>query len=97
MGLIRNNTSKILSFSTTVFLVLSFTLNASNIYQTTTDLNVRSGPSSKYNSIGVILKGENVFVLDESNSQWFKIDYNGKNAFVSSKFLTHYYKYHSTS
>jgi len=69
-------------------LTVAITLNAADLYQTTADLNLRSGPGSKYNSIGIVKNGENVSVLEKDNSLWFKVEYKGKNGFLSSKFLT---------
>jgi uncharacterized protein YraI len=74
-------------FCTLLCIAITINLNANNIYQTTADLNVRSGPSSKYNSLGVIKKGEKVTVTEKTNPRWFKIEYNGQSAYISSKFL----------
>lgn len=67
---------------------VAINLNATDLYQTTGNLNLRSGPSTKYNSIGVIKNGEKVNVIEKTNSLWFKIEYNGKSGFLSSKYLT---------
>ena len=80
-----NNNIRI--FFTLLLLTVAITLNAADLYQTTADLNLRSGPGSKYNSIGIVKNGENVSVLEKDNSLWFKVEYKGKNGFLSSKFL----------
>jgi hypothetical protein len=80
--------NNIRTFFTLLLLTVAITLNAADIYQTTADLNLRSGPGSKYNSIGIVKNGENVSVLEKDNSLWFKVEYKGKNGFLSSKFLT---------
>ena len=49
-------------------------------------LNVRTGPSTSYTSIGKINKGTKVEVISE-NSGWSKIKYNNKAAYVSSGYL----------
>ena len=49
-------------------------------------LNVRTGPSTSYTSIGKINKGTKVEVISE-NSGWSKIKYNNKTAYVSSGYL----------
>ena len=53
---------------------------------TATSLNVRSGAGTKYSIIGSLKKGTSVSVISESNG-WSKINYNGKNGYVSSKYL----------
>ncbi|ACK90961.1 Peptidase, M23/M37 [Bacillus cereus 95/8201] len=50
-------------------------------------LNVRSGAGTNHGVIGALSKGIKVQVLFEQNG-WGKINYNGKNAYVSSKFLS---------
>ncbi len=52
----------------------------------TDSLNIRSGPGTNYSKIGTISKGSKVGVISESNG-WSKINYNGKEAYVSSKYL----------
>ncbi|WP_158540694.1 SH3 domain-containing protein [Romboutsia weinsteinii] len=52
----------------------------------TNNLNVRSGPSTSNSKIGTLAKGTKVGVISESNG-WSKIDYNGKEAYVSSQYL----------
>lgn len=68
-------------------LVVTINLNAQSSYQTTSDTRFRSGPSVKYKSLGIIKNGEKVNVIEKTNSSWFKIEYNGKTGFVSSKLL----------
>lgn len=80
-----NNNIRI--FFTLLLLTVAITLNAADLYQTTADLNLRSGPGSKYNSIGIVKNGENVSVIEKDNSLWFKVEYKGKNGFLASKFL----------
>ena len=75
-------------FVTILLLAYAINLNAKELYQTTGNLNLRSGPSTKYSIIGVIKNGEKVNVLEKTNSLWFKVEYNGKSGFLSSKFLT---------
>ncbi|WP_259417272.1 SH3 domain-containing protein [Bacillus toyonensis] len=50
-------------------------------------LNVRSGTGTNHGVIGALSKGIKVQVLFEQNG-WKKINYNGKNGYVSSKFLS---------
>ena len=53
----------------------------------TSSLNVRSGPGTNYSKIGTLAKGSKVDVLSESNG-WSKINYNGKEGYVSSQYLS---------
>lgn len=82
-----NKVSHTRKFWVIFLFTMTINLSAADLYQTTADLNLRSGPSSKYKSIGIIKKGENVTVIEKTNSLWFKIEYNRKSGFLSSKFL----------
>lgn len=75
------------AFFAVSLLVITINLNAQSSYQTTSDSRIRSGPNVKYKSLGVIKNGEKVNVIEKTNSSWFKIEYNGKTGFVSSKLL----------
>ena len=70
-----------------MLLAVTINLNAQNLYQTTSDSKLRSGPSVKYKSLGIIKNGEKVIVIKKLNSSWFKIEYNGKTGYLFSKFL----------
>ena len=57
------------------------------IKEVSTDgLNIRTGPSTSYKSIGKLSKGTKVKVISES-SGWSKINYNNKTVYVSSGHL----------
>lgn len=49
-------------------------------------LNVRSGAGTSYSKLGKLYKNDKVKVYSESNG-WSKIDYSGKIAYVSSRYL----------
>ncbi len=54
----------------------------------TTDLNVRSGPGTSYDSIGGVSIEENVTVLEE-DGEWLKVQLgNGTEGWVSSSYVT---------
>lgn len=55
-------------------------------FKTTAELNVRSGPSTKYKTLITIPKGGNVAYIEKTGS-WVKVDYSGKIGYVSSKYL----------
>ncbi len=70
-------------------------INAINaIYYVTTDeLNVRSAPSEDSEVIGSLYKGEAVTVIgavtkDSADTGWYQIQYNDKDSYVSSSFLS---------
>ncbi len=52
----------------------------------TTNVNVRSGPGTGYSKLGTLAKGTTVAKLGTSGS-WTIIDYNDKQAYVSSDYL----------
>lgn len=49
-------------------------------------LNVRSGPGTKYSVLGKLKRNQEVTVIENSNG-WSKINYNNKEAYVSSDYL----------
>jgi hypothetical protein len=54
----------------------------------TTDLNLRSGPGTTYDSIGGVGTDENVTVLEE-DGEWLKVQLsNGTEGWVSSSYVT---------
>lgn len=55
--------------------------------QSTTPLNVRTGPAISYERIGVILPGTFYNVTGSQNS-WYKIDYNGREGWVSGAYTS---------
>ncbi len=54
---------------------------------TTDNLNVRSGPSSSNSLMGTLKINSTVEILGRNNN-WYKIDYNGKEGYVSSSYIT---------
>lgn len=53
----------------------------------TSNVNLRTGPATSYESLGTIPSGTTVTVL-EKGSTWSKVSYNGTQGYVSSKFLS---------
>ncbi len=62
-------------------------LAASQSALTTGSVMFRTGPGTNYSSQGQISRGTAVTVLDTTNSQWWKISYNGKEGYLASKFV----------
>ena len=59
--------------------------------KTTGEVNVRKGPGLKYVSIGVLARGTIVSYLgaskkDDRGVTWYKINFNGNVAWISSKY-----------
>lgn len=53
---------------------------------TTSSLNVRSGANTSYSVVGKLKNGEKIKVISENN-EWAKIEYKGKIAYTSSRYL----------
>ncbi len=60
--------------------------SSSTLYQTTANVNLRAGASSKHKVILTIPKGKNVTYLSKSGS-WYKVKYANKTGYVSSSYL----------
>lgn len=74
-------------FLPSLLFLVNINLYAQNLYQTTADVKLRSGPGVKYKSLGIIKTGEKINVIEKPNTVWFKIDYNGTQGYLSSKLL----------
>lgn len=53
----------------------------------TQSVNVRSGPSTDYDKIGGLTTNQEVQVTGQANTGWWRIQYNGGEAYVSDKYL----------
>jgi len=53
---------------------------------TASALNIRSGPSTKNHKVGMVVRGEKLWIK-ESLDGWYKIDYNGLAGYVSSDYV----------
>jgi len=49
---------------------------------------VRSGPGKNYDKIGSLNDGEQVSVTGRCSNDWYRIDYGGKDGYVSGNYLT---------
>ncbi|PEL23191.1 peptidase M24 [Bacillus toyonensis] len=58
-----------------------------NYYINASALNVRSGEGTNYRIIGALSQGQKVQVISE-NSGWSKINYNGQNGYIGTRFLS---------
>lgn len=57
-------------------------------YKTTSRLNVRSGPSTDSDKLGMLELGVTVDYIQAYDDDWALIQYNGTEAYVSSQYLT---------
>ncbi|TCN24135.1 SH3 domain-containing protein [Mesobacillus foraminis] len=53
-----------------------------------TGLNVRTGPGTQYKRIGLLKNGSVLNVIHRESNGWYKISYNGRNAYVSGDYVT---------
>ena len=68
--------------------VLGDNLNRDNVgLISANQLNVRTSPNENGQVIGTLHKNDKVNVLDKSIDGWYKIDFNGRRAYVSSKYV----------
>jgi len=63
----------------------TFTEKTAQIVKLTADANIRKGPGTTYEPIGVGLEGAAYEYLDETqNTKWLKVDYNGQIGWISN-------------
>ncbi|MGU8236379.1 SH3 domain-containing protein [Clostridium perfringens] len=68
--------------------VLGDNLNQDNVgLISANQLNVRTSPNESGQIIGTLHKNDKISVLDKSIDGWYKIDFNGRRAYVSSKYV----------
>ncbi|HAT4283051.1 TPA: SH3 domain-containing protein [Clostridium perfringens] len=68
--------------------VLGDNLNQDNVgLISANQLNVRTSPNENGQIIGTLHKNDKISVLDKSIDGWYKIDFNGRRAYVSSKYV----------
>ena len=73
-------------------LTVIFTIGATSIFAdstgvvTASKLNVRKGPSTKYSRIRILNKNKKITILGQSNN-WYKVNLNGKEGWVSKKYV----------
>jgi len=85
--MIRKTLFKFLLVLTVIFSIgVTSTFADSTGVVTTSRLNVRKGPSTKYSRMGNLYKNKNVTILD-SKGNWYKINFNGKEGWVSKNYI----------
>ena len=53
-----------------------------------TSLNIRSGPDTSYDRVTVVSKGTILVILEQTSSEWYKVNYNGNIGYVSTEYLS---------
>lgn len=71
-----------------LYLFFSVVLSAQTIKYTSTNLNLRSGPSTSYSVLTTIPLGTGIVMAEECDCFWIKVQYNGVVGYVSSNYLT---------
>ena len=51
------------------------------------NVNIRTGPGTEYDRLGSAYKGFDYKVLGDKDSEWIKIEYDGKTAYVFSEYV----------
>lgn len=65
------------------------TIKIGYVYNTSsTGLNVRSGPGTIYTQIGKLYNEDKIYIVDESNENWYKIKFNNGYAYVHKDYIT---------
>lgn len=63
--------------------------NVSIPAKTTTDVNLRTGPSTSHNIIFTVSKGDSLTILNKDNSDWYKVKTsNGVTGYMSSAYIS---------
>ncbi|MDD2971131.1 MAG: SH3 domain-containing protein [Lachnospiraceae bacterium] len=88
----------VFSLFSTLLLFPKISLHAANDFNVTdmsatatvdgSTLNVRSGPGKDYDAIGKVSPGETLTVTGQTDNEWYRIDYSGKEGYVSSNYVT---------
>lgn len=70
-----------------ILLTFPIIIHASDYYTTTTDLNLRSGAGTNYESLVILEKGDTVKLLENVNDYWVKIQHDDIIGFVAMSYL----------
>ena len=70
-----------------ILLLFSLSIQASEFYITTSELNIRIGAGTNYKSLLVLEKGDTVKLIENANDYWVKIQYNDKIGYAAMSYL----------
>lgn len=73
---------------TIVQLIVAITINAQTYKYTSTNLNLRSGPSTADKVLATIPLGASVEMKENCICEWIQVSYKGNTGYVSAKYLT---------
>jgi len=88
----KMNIKKVLAFVLALAMAFAlcstaFALSKGDVLECTgDDVNVRKGAGTSYGKLGQLDKGDKVTYLGKSG-KWYKVEYNGKTAYVTSQYL----------
>ena len=51
-------------------------------------LNIRKGPGTDYDRVGIVAGGTILVILEKTNSDWYKVNYSGTVGYASTEYLT---------
>ena len=69
------------------YLTKSETQVKKTVYATAT-INVRSGPSTSYESLGALKKNDSITSLGVEDNGWHKVNYGGKTGYINGNYLS---------
>ena len=69
-------------------LLIAISINAQTYKYTSTNLNLRSGPSTSYKVLTTIPIGTSVEMAENCDCDWIRVYYKSNIGYVSSKYLT---------
>jgi hypothetical protein len=75
------------SITVNLIILISVNVTAQEKYISTSDLNLRDGPGTSYDPIGVIKKGDTVTLLDNSEGYWAELEFQGERGYSARKYL----------
>ena len=84
----RKSVIRTIAIALLISVLLVIPAFAENATVTASDVNFRSGPGTGYSILDCLPKGASVTVTDRSNSSWYAVNYNGRDGFMSSMYLS---------
>lgn len=79
---------KKISIISLILFMFSISAFAANIGVVNTDvLNFRSGPGTGYQLLGQFVRGEMMTVIETVDSEWSKVNFNGRIGYVATRYL----------
>lgn len=70
-----------------MFCMLATSAFAMDVYYAKSGVNLRTGPGTQFSIIDVVNGGDSVYRIEDSNTGWTYVEYNGQQGWVSTKYL----------